>query len=278
MARTTSPKNFNGLWHTQKGATSSIRVRSCARIVVIGDMKPDVTRTAEAVAELVNEIEADVIVTTGDNARESESYATDVGTYYPLAIYPTPGNHDVRAASLDAYTSYFKWLPTNGLTANRQTWQRPVSDCVRLFGLNSTGVTESKLVSGTQAAWLRAQSELATEPWQFCFFHNPPYTNSAGYSPDTDMQWGHGPGDPFEYMTAVFCGHVHHYERLLIGAKTYINNGAGAGTLYDFATSVNSMAQLKENGLVIIEATWGQCIIRFVNLDGLVRDELTITR
>lgn len=281
MARINAPNTyFNGLFHTKQSEQTALRIRPAARIMVIGDHKPDYPLVARDYASVINELEVDLLVSTGDLAVDDGDFASSVGGYFTRQVWPVPGNHDVADESLAAYEAYFTHLPTNGATDNRHSWMTSINDCVKLFGINSVADMDDDVVAGgDQALWLREQSVAATEPWQFCFFHYPPYTNSETHEPTTDMRWGHGIGDPFELMTAIISGHNHHYERLLVDHKNYIVNGAGAnGTLYPFSGTTQSVCQLRERGFMLIDANWGSCTAYFINLDGQIRDQISFQR
>jgi DNA repair exonuclease SbcCD nuclease subunit len=273
---------FNGLYHTRRGLDTGIRVRSCARVVVVGDLhliSSGNMSLISAIADIINEIEADLVVFAGDVVNEAYNYAETLAKFYPNQPFSVPGNHDVRGGVLDTYVNSFTWLPTNGVSTNRHSWYKSVGDTLRIYGINSNISTgEGITATGDQAIWLRAASAAATEPWQFSVWHHSAYSNDPVHGDSASMQWGHGPGEPLEYMTAVLSGNSHHYERLLKGAKTYIVCGSGGPTLYNFSGTTDSMAQIKENGIVIIDTNWGECTIRFMNLDGLIRDQLTLTR
>jgi hypothetical protein len=253
-----------------------------ARIVVVGNtnlLRSGTTTIMDAIANLIGELDADLVVLAGDIVDQNTTYLTTLQHYYPDEPYGVPGNNDLRAGVLGTYAAAFSWLPTNGVSTNRHSWYKSIGDTARVYGLNSNaGQGEDITSTGDQAVWLRGLSVSATEPWQFAIMHDSPFSNDAVNGDSLPLQWGHGPGEPLEYMAAVLSGDSSHYERLLKGAKTYIVAGSGSPTLAGFAGTTDSMAQIEENGIVVIDTNWGECTIRFINLDGSIRDQLTLTR
>jgi hypothetical protein len=253
-----------------------------ARIIVVGNtnlLTSGITTIMSAIVNLIDDLDADLVVLAGDIVDQNTNYLNTLNHYYPDEPYGVPGNNDLRAGVLGTYSAAFSWLPVNGVTANRHSWYKSIGDTARIYGLNSNaGQGEDITDIGDQAVWIRGLSAAATEPWQFAIMHDSPFSNDAVNGDKPILQWGHGPGEPLEYMAAVLSGNSSHYERLLKGAKTYIVAGSGSPTLAGFAGTTDSMAQLEENGIVVIDTNWGECTMRFVNLNGSIRDQLTLTR
>jgi hypothetical protein len=197
---------------------------------------------AAAVADLVKSWNPDFVVTTGDNNYPDGAASTidsHVGKYYHDFIYPysgkygpgadrnrffpTLGNHDWHTPGVQPYLDYFT-LPGNERYYDVQ-WGP-----VQLFIVDSDpsepdGITADSV----QANWLKAQLAASEAPWKLVFEHHPPFSSGLhGSTPD--LQW------PFQEWgaTAVFSGHEHSYERLIIDGFPYFINGLGGASSYTF--------------------------------------------
>mgnify|MGYP001248729347 CR=1 FL=1 len=257
--------------------------RPSARVVIIGDKQPEGAHKVAEVAYLAQSVDADAIITCGDNSLHATDFEHLVGDYYEKPIMAVPGNHDEEDLTADAYQSYFyKHLPANGAKADYLTWHKGFGDCLRIFGLDSNFVWQDaencENTSAEQQAWLLEQTAAAKEPWLFAVCHHPPYSN--GYHGSTvGMQWGSSIGQPFAKLSGVFSGHEHHYERIMMGGLPYFVNGTGGSPLVAITeTTIKPIAQIVEFGIIIIDANWGECSVKFVNLNGCVRDRIVFTR
>lgn len=278
------------------------------RFVVIGDPgrippdeKDDITARLGRLTEMLI---PDFVLTTGDNTYQTPNanYDTTVepdwGNYMASIaddnnFLPVPGNHDDDVRQ--DYQDYFA-LPTNGYvgTEHVASWYQEMSwhkdyGPVRVFGLNSNADTSS---TGDQATWLKEAIDNYAAPadntsgisWNIVAFHHPPYTSGEdgvdnGHSPTQAMRWGNNTGEPFENVDLILNGHNHHYERLVVNGLTYIVNGAADSYLYGFDTPESeSEVRLKKNGLLLVEATYGNLVVKFIGMDGTVYDETHITK
>ena len=98
----------------------------------------------------------------------------------------------------------------------------------------------------TQSAWLAADLQ-AEKPFKFVSFHHPIYSSDAkhfGGWENLRQEWE----DDFNEngILAVFNGHVHAYERLVVNNTNYFVAGIGGGPSYNLAdpryeASVNSL-------------------------------------
>ena len=244
------------------------------------------------VANLAKSQTPDFIVTFGDNNTyegndgNAASIDANIGQYYSGFIYPYAGgygpgastnmfwpalgNHDWDTDQGAAYLSYFT-LPGN------ERYYDYVAGPVHFFVLNSNdtepdGATDASI----QAAWLKAGLAAASEPWKIVYFHHGPYSSGAVHGDTAYMQW------PFQQWgaDAVFSGHNHVYERVMINGFPYITNGSGGQALYDFGSPVaGSVARLSgRHGDMVIDATDTTLSTRFVTVDGVVFDPFTLTK
>ena len=89
------------------------------------------------------------------------------------------------------------------------------------------------------------------------------------------MQW------PFKSWgaTAVFSGHDHTYERLVVDRIPYFVNGLGGASEYPFREETLPETQARYNqdyGAMLVDATKTAVSYTFYSADGVKRDSLTV--
>jgi tartrate-resistant acid phosphatase type 5 len=254
------------------------------RFAVIGDYG-DASENEASVARMLRGWRPGFIITVGDNnygddkaenidPRIGQFYADYIfpyrGTYGPGAtsnrFFPTLGNHDWNTGGLVAYLDYFA-LPGN------ERYYDVVRGPVRLFALSSDprepdGVTSDSV----QGHWAQAGLAASASCWNLVYFHHAPFSSGEHGSSDW-MQW------PFQAWgaDAVLSGHDHIYERLGIEGFTYIVNGLGGASRYDFKKPVaGSLVRYNDSyGAMLVEATRTTITYRFIAIDGTVADTFT---
>lgn len=135
-------------------------------------------------------------------------------------VFPALGNHD----RYDPYYSAIYGVP--------EYYSFDCAD-VHVTVLNSNDWAWPDLP--TQSAWLA--TDLQTEkPFKFVSFHHPIYSSDYkhfGGWENLRLEWE----DDFNEngVLAVFNGHVHAYERLVVNDATYFVAGIGGGPSYNLA-------------------------------------------
>jgi hypothetical protein len=165
---------------------------------------------AERTARLLDEIDPDVVYTTGDNAYPDGAAADYASFYEPTwgrhkaRTRPTPGNHDYRQPGAGPYFDYF-----GALAGERASgYYAYTLGAWRLYALNSN----IRMDAGSpQETWLRL--DLATHPRDcvLAYWHHPRF--SAGrYGDDgtSDAIWRVLYEQNAE---VVLSGHDHNYQR-----------------------------------------------------------------
>ncbi|MCW5909004.1 MAG: metallophosphoesterase [Chitinophagales bacterium] len=195
---------------------------------IIGDYGNDDPAEGE-VAAMVKSWNPDFIITTGDNNYPVGAAGTivkHIGKYYCDFIYnpdapeaqrcngkataemqnrffPSPGNHDnYSSPALQPYLDYFT-LP--GDERNYEFVWGPA----HFYSIN-TGINGNlKCCDSQEAKWLQDALNKSTSPFNFVYFHHPPYT-TGNHGSSESMRW------PFAdwKVDAVFNGHDHIYERI----------------------------------------------------------------
>lgn len=258
------------------------------RFAVIGDYGL-AGQPAADVAALIYGLQADLIITTGDNnypVGDPETIDDNIGQYYADFIYPyqgsypreqgnernrffpTLGNHDADTDGGQHYLDYFT-LPGN------ERYYDFVWGPVHFFALNSNWNEPDGIHAGSlQAQWLQDRLAASTAPWRLVYFHAAPY--SSGWQGSTPvMQW------PFAEWGAsvVFAGHDHVYEHLVVDDLHYFTIGAsGYPALYSFV-DILPESQFRYNqdyGALRVGATPREMQVEFITRDGTVVDRVTL--
>jgi hypothetical protein len=255
------------------------------RFAVIGDFGTAGPALAD-VANLIKSWNPDFILTTGDNNYPSGSAETideNIGQYFHEYIFPyigqfgqgansnrffpTLGNHDWDTRGAKPYLDYFT-LPGN------ERYYDLIWGPLHIFLLDADsrepdGVSRRSI----QAQWFQEKITTSSLPWKLVVFHQSPY--SSGYHGSVDwMQW------PFAEWgaTAVFSGHDHDYERLLIDGIPYFVNGLGGGVIYPFGITLDA-SQVRYNddhGAMLVVADQRQITIQFYTRQGILIDSYQI--
>ena len=263
------------------------------RFVVVGDYgtpSADLSNLAAA----VRAYDPDYIFTLGDNCDGVGPYSSfnfpwsrwlsqDVAS---TLFYPVPGHLDYDYENLDPYLNFYA-LPDNGGCGR---YYHVTLGPVQFFCMNSnTEEPDGVDAASVQAAWLKTNADASTVPFRVCLMAHSPYSSSVNQEGDLGdrrgsvfaLQWGSGSGDPYERMTFHLSGHNHQYERLAIGGLTYLVAGTGERdvNLEDFgSTASGSLVRIQDmRGFLVGEATWGRLTLKFMDLQGVVCDEVTRT-
>jgi tartrate-resistant acid phosphatase type 5 len=254
---------------------------------VIGDYGDGEAETGE-LSKMMESWHPEFIITVGDNnypIGAADHIDTAIGQFFHQYIYPyqgkygegadinrffpTLGNHDIKTDNGQPYFDYFT-LPGN------ERYYDFVWGPVHFYAIDTT-VTEPDgyNASSIQAAWLQERLLTSTSPWNIVYGHYPPY--SSGLHGSTE--WAHWPFSEWG-VDAVLSGHDHDYERLLVDGVTYIVNGVGGSSLYNF-NDVLTQSQVRYNddfGAVRAEATDDTLLFQFFNRTGELIDEVELRK
>ena len=130
--------------------------------------------------------------------------------------------------------------------------------------------------TSTQAAWLQARLAASVTPWQVVFFHHAPYSSGSTHGSTTGMRWSFAAWG----ADAVFAGHEHNYERLLVDGIPYFVEGAGGGALYAFGTPLpeSQFRNSTDYGAMLVTATQISILFEFYNQAGTRVDSYTVVK
>jgi predicted phosphodiesterase len=245
------------------------------RIAVVSDIHGNFPATAY-VAAAVTSANPDAIVSCGDNHYGLlNSIDTQVGQYYHAFIapyhgifgtgsftnrfFPALGNHDYDSNGFQNFLSFFT------LPGNERYYDFVLGD-FHVFALNCVqyepdGVADTSF----QAMWLKNRLMHSTQKFNIVYFHYPPYCSCNVHGSCSFMQW------PFKAWgaTAVFSGHNHVFEHLIIDSLNYFVCGVGGGNLYNFGQSLSGSVfkDSTNHGYILLEAHDDSLSCKFINTD-----------
>ncbi|HMS33378.1 MAG TPA: metallophosphoesterase [Ignavibacteria bacterium] len=266
--------------------TISFQIRSQTKFAVIGDYGKAGSNELN-VSNLVKSWSPEFVITLGDNNYEygaAETIDTNIGKYYSEFIYPytgkygtgdkvnrffpSLGNHDYYTAGAAPYLSYFT-LPGN------ERYYDFIKGNVHFFALDSNpNEPDGRDSSSVQAQWLKAGLAESSSRYNIVYFHHPPYSSSSVHGSEEIMQW------PFREWgaTIVLAGHDHTYERLSKENFTYIVNGLGGKSIYDFGTPLpESILRYNNNyGAMQVISYHDSIVFKFITVTPTVRDNFKL--
>ena len=286
---------------TQVGAPEDVPIT----LAVIGDYG-GYNSGAARVGELVRGWQPDAVVTVGDNlystppgVEGTDMFDLTVGQHYcdflggaapgpncpsgggaANRFFAATGNHDYSDAGIEHYLDYFD-LPGPGVERRHPSASERYYDAVigpvHLFVIDTTPALEDEAYLEEQRTWLQSGLAASTTPWQIVAMHHPPFSSGSDGGPTPQFQW------PYARWGAdlVLTGHEHSYERLQREGTTFLVNGLGGASRYDFAPlpSGGSAARYNANeGAVRLRVNAQSIGIEMVTVDGEVVDQHVIER
>lgn len=257
---------------------------------------------AQSVSNLVRSLNADIIITTGDNNYGEPDYEDNVARYYGTFIggysgkfssgpsvsnnrfFPSLGNHDWDDAGISNYQSFFSLPGISVSSSGNERYYDFVYGPVHFFCINSVPQEpDGRSSTSAQAQWLQAQLAASTACWKIVYMHHPPYSSGSRHGSATTMRW------PFENwgVSAVISGHEHQYERIQRDDNNdgkdlpYFVSGAGGRSLYGFVSSPVSGSQFRYSGnygTLLIKATDATLRFEFWSIlsGGTLMDAITV--
>jgi predicted phosphodiesterase len=206
-------------------------------------------------------------------------FTQDVISRKPLMA--VPGNHDNRSG-LGAlmYRELFSY-PLNGPDGveKEQTYSFRYKNALFLM-IDGTSPID------TQTIWIEDQLAGSDASWKFAMFHFPPYSSDGGY-PVIRSKWC----TLFDkyHVDIVMSGHVHNYLRTKpMNNEKPVASPAG-GTVYLISIGIPDndpveklpYADAQVSGEMLyqtVQINSNKLVYKAMNIDGIVRDEMVITK
>ena len=221
-----------------------------ARLVVVGDLQrtfftllneqndPERQRIVEGIAAA----SPDLLAITGDcvfDGASDDSWQAFDRLVAPLHAIPTVaafGNHEYLLGTGAAEAHVFPRFP---LDAQRHWFRVDLGPLAVVVLDSNKGHVEPRWAE--QIAWYADELQKIDRDAQvrgvFVVLHHAPYSNSSTPGEDEDVQ--HDLVPPLLHATktmALLSGHVHSYQRFLVGNKVFVVSGGGGGPRVKLAT------------------------------------------
>jgi 3',5'-cyclic AMP phosphodiesterase CpdA len=256
--------------------TAASPARSSFHFAVYGD-----TRSGGAVhrklTRRIVDTGPDFVLHTGDmvefgaNAAEWDDFFRIAAPLLRIApLYPNLGNHE------DQHANYFDAFHLPG---NERYYTFDYGNarfiCLKVDGYSPEGYFPEK----EQMDWLEAQLAANDKPWLFVFFHIALYTSreEPGFL-EVGVRSRLEPLFEQYGVDAIFMGHAHSYERILVNGITYIVAAGGGAPLYELvAPEPGSQAAASVYHYVLIEIDGEQLTGTAIDAQGEVIDSFTLT-
>jgi hypothetical protein len=208
------------------------------------------------------------LVTSGSSASDWETFLSiEHPLMARLAIFPTLGNHE---QDNPFYFDLF-YLPGS------ERWYTFDYGPARFVCLQIDGIASFGR-SSEQYTWLETTLAANTQPWLFVYFHVPPY--SALREDDFQLAVRQMLVPLFQQygVDAVFNGHHHDYQRILVNGITYLVTGGGGAETYPVTQSYPGLLAYY-NGLHVVYITLtGETLTgQAMTPEGEVFDTFTLT-
>lgn len=244
---------------------------------------------AETMGKVAGEINADFIVTTGDNFYPSgvasvwDSHWQQSFEYVYTAPsldipwYATLGNHDHRGtvqAQIDYTEHSDRWNMPGRYYAITQTLDDTTRiqfiflDTVALYLLRNEveGVEIPDSEGRRQLGWLDSTLTASTADWRIVAGHHPLY--SAGdHGGSRTMQRLLEPIFQKHGVQMYFAGHDHDLQHLRVGEIDYFVSGGGSA-LRATGTSENALFAMTRPGFLVMSIAEEQALAQFVDHQG----------
>jgi predicted phosphodiesterase len=206
-------------------------------------------------------------------------FSAEVISRKPLMV--VPGNHDNRAG-LGAlmFRELFSY-PINGPDGveKEQTYSFTYKNALFLM-IDATSPID------TQTKWIEYQLAGSDALWKFAMFHFPPYSSDGGY-PEIRTKWC-SLFDKY-HVDMVMSGHVHNYLRTKPMFSEKPVSSAAAGTVYLVSIGIPDndpqaklpFAESQVSGEMLyqkVKISGNKLEYKAMNIDGVVRDQLIITK
>jgi hypothetical protein len=205
------------------------------RFVAFGDTRSG-HATHRAIVRRILDAAPDFVIHTGDMVETGRSksewdrfFRIEAPLLRSAPFYPTLGNHEDQDPGLPGshYLDIFH-LPGNEL------WYAFDYGHARFLCLKADAFPIGIWFPGKeQLGWLEEQLAANEAPWLFVFFHVGLFTSRSEDVLEVGMRERLVPLFEQYGVDAVFMGHHHSYERIIVNGITYIVTAGGGASLYE---------------------------------------------
>lgn len=274
---------------------------------IVGD-SGDVNANSTAVAAMVKSWSPEFILMLGDNSYTNNtdltSFDNDIGPLWHEYLFPYIGEYGEVATEQKLFAAIGNHdRDPNGKAQNFAAYfniiGKPYYDFKKKMvhfilgdaGYNSSNINvnpDGVAVGSVMGQWMQRTLAQSDSVWKLGVFHQPPYSSTVG-AVDNPAIVGDGTLSygalryPFKSwgMDALFSGHAHNYEHIVVGGFPYIINGAAERTPAPFVTPQPSYTQFRYNtlnGAQKVTATRKTLTMEFWNSAGVLIHTVTLTK
>lgn len=184
-------------------------------------------------------------------------------------IFPALGNHEHDA---EEYFDAFE-------VPSPEKWYSFDCGDAHFVSLDSNKVD---LASRKQREFLsRDLEDHATSPWEFVYFHHPPYATTDSPLRDLEAVLVRATFVPViekNGVSLVFNGHDHNYQHSLVNGVHYVVTAGGGAGLYELGDAKKwTVARAKAHHYTKVEVTREKVKVTAIDIDGKVIDTFELT-
>ena len=278
--------------------TAPSREDATVRFMVIGDFGSGTEEQILVRDRMFSHSEGvDLILTTGDNAYGSGTYAEfDEHVFevyqdlmHRAVVFPTPGNHDYNTDDAAPYLANFV-LPQNAWrVADAERYYHVPWGPLDFVALDSEGpILEIDSSDDDMVDWLHDVLATSDRPWRVPAYHKPAVEGHLTRGPDVFTLGLLVPEFEEHAVELVLQGHNHHYERfepltssattVAEGGTTYIVTGGGGRSLYDLGDEDRRAVGIEEHHFLLGEVDDCTMTIESISKYGETLDLFTLER
>ena len=266
------------------GQTTTFRTaadtdQTAFRYAVFGDTRGS-SSIHRAIVKQIVKSSPDFVIHTGDLV-ESGRFKSEWDRFFQIEapllrmapFFPTLGNHeDHDRIRFDSHYSDIFHLPGNEL------WYAFDYGNARFICLKADGYPVNEYFPDEeQLAWLEQQLAANDAPWLFVYFHIGVFTSREEGFLELGLRERLVPLFERYGVDAVFMGHHHSYERVIVNGVTYIVTAGGGAGLYDLEQpEPGSQVAARVHHYVVVDVYGDRLSGTAIDRDGQVIDRFEL--
>lgn len=271
-------------YRVDEGQTATFRTaagtdQTAFRFVVFGDTRSGNSIHRAIVKQIVKN-SPDFVIHTGDLVESGRSksewdrfFQIEAPLLRMAPFFPTLGNHeDYDPKRFDNHYLDIFHLPGNEL------WYAFDYGNARFICLKADGYPLGEYFPDEeQLAWLEEQLAANDTPWLFVYFHIGVFTSREEGFLELGLRERLVPLFERYGVDAVFMGHHHSYERVIVNGVTYIVTAGGGASLYNLdQPEPGSQVAARVHHFVVVDVNGDRLSGTAIDRDGQVIDRFEL--